>query len=143
MNDLADTRAQLAILNADTTKLQTRRAALLAELEAVDQQLHDAAVRAEPLASRVRFLEAEPGAKRQLEMLTQTLTAKLLKARQDSPTVRDIKASLPSLADENTLASSRLALCRRLLDDLKNAPRLDADLWASATPRVAGREGRH
>ena len=139
-NDLITARAQLTALNAETTELQIRRADLLAELETVDRQLHDAAARAEPLASRVRLLKAEPEAKRQLEMLTQTLTTKLSQARQDSPTVRAIKLSLPNLADEASLASSRLALVRRLLDDLKNAPRLDADLWGS--PRVAGREGR-
>lgn len=137
-DDLADARAQLAEVSAEVEALQERRTTLETELIEVDRQLDTLAVKVEPLVAQVRVLEAEPRARKQLEMLTQTLTAKLAKAPPTSPTVRDIRASLLHLSDETMLASSRLALVRRLLEDLGRYHVLDGNLWSG--PPLAGRD---
>lgn len=141
MTDLDHARTRLAEASAEIKSLQERRAELETELAGIDRQLH-AAAKVAPLVARVRELEREPQDRRQLEVLVPTLHSRLdATSRQDSPTVRSVRQQLQRLTDENVPVADRLALVRSLISDLANRSRLDGDIWASAAPRVAGREG--
>lgn len=123
---IAQLEADLATLDRRAADLEAERAQLTAALKTERAVIAAASAEAQRAAS-------EPVHRERLAVLTATLRARLRSAPPRSPTAQRIRKESARLADENTPAADRLALCRSLLDDLAWRVELDFQHWAAPT----------
>ena len=138
MNE-TEIRSAFNAATADLAAVRSRRATLEAELDSLAAQETAAQERAASLRAALHRFEVRPQDVERLGQLTATLSAKLAKLPDRSPTGARVKVSLEYLADETKPVSDRLNLCRSLLRDVSDAYTLDRATWDKAEGANAAR----
>ena len=138
MNE-AELKTQLTQAAAELSDVRNRRITLEAELATLATQEAAAQETAASLRAALHRFEVRPQDVERLGQLTATLSAKLAKLPDRSPTGANVRSSLERLADESVPVSDRLSLVRSLLQDVGNAFILDRETWDSREGAAAQR----